>query len=239
MYRSGRGDTRALYEDGAWIARADYDIGYSREASSSYSEELFPQEQYYKKLLWRYRALRKKLQELPRSQATSSEGVASKDIATEIPKDRHSWLYSLDREYPSPALASRMNEQDVFHGLKYCAQSLDRFRSITKQKSCWIWTLLAKSSEVGLLDYVRVGNIRDLGHKAGQLGMRLRNGMDRDSDSDSEIEEVEDWEADGDGVEEEDDEHSSSGEQANGDLPQLDGAVPLEKELEDVDLGSM
>jgi hypothetical protein len=234
MYNSGRGDARALYEDGAWVARADHDASYSREDSSIYSEDLEPQEQYYRKLLCRYEMLRKKVEQLPRTSSNASKANGPKNTATKIPKDRHSWLYVLDREYPAPALVSQMSEQDVFRGLKYCAQSLDRFRSITKQKSCWIWALLAKSPEVGTLDYVRVGNIRDLGHKAGQLGMRLRNGMDQDSDSDYESEEVEKWEPDGDGIEENDDEDSSSGERINDDEHQTAEPVAKEKEVAQV-----
>jgi hypothetical protein len=116
-------------------------------------------------------------------------------MASEIPKGRHGWLYSLDREYPTTSLVYNMREADVFMGLKYCAHSLDRFTTITKQKSCWIWALLAKAPESGTMDYEKVGCIRDLGHKAGQFGMRLRNGLGNKTESDQDEEEDESaWE---------------------------------------------
>jgi hypothetical protein len=126
--------------------------------------------------------------------------ASTKRIASAVPKNRHEWLYILDREYPSPALISGMSDHHVFAGLKYCAHSLDRFKSITKQKSCWIWALLAKAPESGTMDYAKFGCIRDLGHKAGQFGLRLRSGADQAGQNGQEEEEegeVEMWEAEG------------------------------------------
>jgi hypothetical protein len=144
----------------------------------SLPDDLDPQEQYYKKLLWRYEALRNSFEENAQGLQANAGQNTSANIATQVPKGRHEWLYILDREYPSPALVAQLNEFDIFRGLKYCTHSLDRFKHITKQKSCWIWTLLAKSPESGILDYSRAGTIRELGQTAGELGLRLRHRSD-------------------------------------------------------------
>jgi hypothetical protein len=54
---------------------------------------------------------------------------------------------------------------------------MDRFDTISSQKSCWIWTLLALSSDIGTLDSQKMSHIRDLGIKAGQLSVNLHQGI--------------------------------------------------------------
>lgn len=177
MYDTIHGDHRVIYEEGTWIAR---DPDYLVEATSDDSEDLDPQEQYYINLLRRYQIMRKTMDRTAKAPPSSStKKPNSKRIASTIPKNRHAWLYVLDREYPTPTLVSGMKEEDVLAGLKYCAHSLDRFESITKQKSCWIWALLAKAPEAGTMDYLKIGCIRDLGHKAGQFGLRLRSANEK------------------------------------------------------------
>jgi hypothetical protein len=213
MYNSGRGDMRAVYEDGAWIARDKWAPESTPSGSTDDLSELDPQEQYYKQLLRRYEAQRKHFQRPPSpAQPSRPKKDTEERVITRIPWSRHEWLHVLDREYPTPALLSGFDEQNVFRGLKYCAHSLDRFESITRQKGCWIWALLAKAPEVGVLDYMKAGSIRDLGHKAGQFSTRLRSGTARRPHSDEESEEEGEWEAEGDGIEEEVSEHSSAAE---------------------------
>ncbi|KAF2021695.1 hypothetical protein BU24DRAFT_488068 [Aaosphaeria arxii CBS 175.79] len=182
------GNTSVIYEDGTWIA-CDRSRVEHPSPSLDGSVELDPQEQYYRNLLRRYAALRETLfygSHLDLDKRKASHPSKCTDSAT--PRTRHNWLYSLDREYPTPAQIFKMNEDDVFRGLKYCAHSLDRFGSISKQKSCWIWALLAKAPDYGDLDYRRVGSIRDLGHRAGQFRLRLPDEGDEDSETDSESE---------------------------------------------------
>jgi hypothetical protein len=69
-----------------------------------------------------------------------------------------------------------MNQRAVLEGLRYCAQALRRFDTISKQKSCWIWTLLALVGDQGVLDSEKMFQVRDIGCRAGQLGAELRRG---------------------------------------------------------------
>lgn len=212
IYDTGRGDARAFYEDGAYIA-CDAGPNLSSSESSNVSDELDPQEQYYRRLMWRYVALRETLSHSLQVNSTGMEKQGSSErTASEIPTNRQGWLYVLDREYPTPALVSQLDEYKVFQGLRYCAHSLDRFKAITKQKSCWIWALLAKAPESGTLDYTRAGSIRDLGHKAGQFGMRLRSCVSQLQNNEDEDEEVMEWEVEGDGICKDEEENSNVGD---------------------------
>ncbi|KAF2273673.1 uncharacterized protein EI97DRAFT_460862 [Westerdykella ornata] len=176
MLETGRGDYTVIYSEGTWIARDPTPEEYSQGDWSDQYEDLDPQEQYYRALLQRYQSMRKMLNDIhPTSPNPPDRPTCSNlRIATIMPTSRHQWLYTLDREYPSPSLLRKMSTLDVFMGLRFCTDSLDRFKAITKPKSCWIWALLARAPESGTLDYRASGCIRDLGHKAGQFGMRLR-----------------------------------------------------------------
>jgi hypothetical protein len=195
-----------IYEDGTWIARDPDDL---QEVSSDGSYDPNPQDQYYKNMLRRYDTMRQAMHLPAKPPSRKGNRPSAKRVASAVPANRHEWLYILDREYPSPSLVAGMKERDVFNGLKYCAHSLDRFKSITKQKSCWIWSLLAKTPEYGTMDHFKIGTIRDLGHKAGQFGMRLRNGEQltqpappgqKTQEQGDEGDDVEMWEADDEGV---------------------------------------
>jgi hypothetical protein len=187
MYDAIHGDHRVIYEDGTWIAR---DPDYLQGDPSDASEDLDPQEQYYTNLLRRYQSMRKTMDRPAKAPPSpSTKKPNTKRIASAVPKNRHAWLYVLDREYPTPTLVSGMTEEDVLAGLKYSAHSLDRFESITKQKSCWIWALLAKAPEAGTMDYLKIGCIRDLGHKAGQFGLRLRSAAEKPAEKSREDDE--------------------------------------------------
>ncbi|KAF2648682.1 hypothetical protein K491DRAFT_684501 [Lophiostoma macrostomum CBS 122681] len=220
MYDNGRGDTRAVYVDGTWIARNPRPAEYKSETSVGLPDDLDPQEQYYKKLLWRLEALRKTFGDGTPNMLPKAGQRTSENIAVQVPRGRHEWLYILDREYPSPALVAQLNESDIFRGLNYCTNSLDRFKHMTKQKSCWIWTLLAKSPDSGVLDYSRIGTIRELGQKAGELGLRLRHGSGvKESPHIAEEEEEatiseQDWVMDGEGVDEDEESASADEESA-------------------------
>lgn len=91
------------------------------------------------------------------------------------PSNRHEWLYAIDREYPIPSQVCQLDELSVRRGLEYCAHALDRFETISSQKSCWIWTLLALSGDVGTMDSQKMSHIRDLGTKAGDVSVGLRS----------------------------------------------------------------
>ncbi|KAF2752274.1 hypothetical protein M011DRAFT_482987 [Sporormia fimetaria CBS 119925] len=181
MYEDGCGDHTVLFNEGTWIAKDPTpDESYS---SYDYEEDLDPQEQYYENLLKRYDTMRHSLSVLKGSDSPgNAKAAVSGRLAKDIPNGPPQWLHMIEHEFPSPRLLARMTEFQTLRGLKYCAQSLDRSQKISKTKSCWVWALLAKAPEVGSLDYEKVGIIRDLGHKAGQFGMRLRRELAKASE---------------------------------------------------------
>ncbi|ORY00459.1 hypothetical protein BCR34DRAFT_112415 [Clohesyomyces aquaticus] len=177
IYNDCVGDMRAYYKDGTWMAldpNPDDDF-YASESDSVVDPR--PQEQYNKLLLMRYQSLRKKL-----AQAASADSFkrkssdATKSPDEHPPRGRHAWLYVLSRQFPTFTQVSRMNQRHVFQGLLYAMHSLDRYDTITKEQSCWLWVLLAKAGEPGTLNYKNVGGLRELAQKAQTLQIRLRDG---------------------------------------------------------------
>lgn len=201
MYNDGRGDQRAVYKDGTWIGVAPDAPGYSEDSWTEYSYDLDPQEEYYKTLLRRYNALRATLANANLNElAQLMEAEPSRFTNVKPPRNRKEWLYTLEHEYPTPVRVLQMDDRDLYRGLGYCADILDRFETISKEKSCWVWTLLASAGEPGTLDYSRVGRIRDLGYKAGRLNVQLHGGAPRRPPSEKEEVDVEDWDTDGEGT---------------------------------------
>ncbi len=163
---------RTFYQDGAWVS-----VSESYEAVHDTNRELNdagPQELYHKQLVERFETFRGILhaQRAQRRAETSFE--ASQISSATLPLNRHEWLYTIDREYPTMPQVCRLDERTVKRGLEYCAHAMDRFETISKQKSCWIWTLLALSGDIGTLDSQKMGHIRDLGNKAAGINTASR-----------------------------------------------------------------
>jgi hypothetical protein len=173
LARHHSGGRRVFHQDGAWVAIDDADS----DASDADMEQPSVQKEYYKQLLSRYQALRATLSEMrskglpPRKDPDTGTSSSSRP-----PRSRHDWYCVMEREYPTPAQVSQMNQRAVLEGLRYCAQALRRFDTISKQKSCWIWTLLALVGDQGVLDSEKMFQVRDIGCRAGQLGAELRRG---------------------------------------------------------------
>jgi hypothetical protein len=205
MYSNGRGDHRAVYRDGLWVG---VDPDAARQSEDSWFEEpvdLDPREQSYKSILRRYERLRATLANAdPKELTALRKANPTRYKILPLPVKRQAWLSTLDREFPTPARLAQIDEWNVFCALQYCAESLGRDKVISKEKSCWIWSLLALAGEKGTLDYYRAGRIRDLGHKAGQLSVLLRNGARPGPPGDNEHEDVEEWHADSEVTEGED-----------------------------------
>ena len=162
---------RAFYQDGAWVS-----IDESHEATyvkDHKLDQVGPQESYYKQLIRRFEALRDALSEHEAPKLAKPEAEISQSSTRRPPSNRHEWLYTIDREYPSMAQILQLEEKNVRRGLEYCTHAMDRFDTISLQKSCWIWTLLALSGEVGTMDSERISCIRELGNKAGEVRNKL------------------------------------------------------------------
>ena len=162
---------RAFYQDGAWVS-----IDESHEATyvkDHKLDQVGPQESYYKQLIRRFEALRDALSEHEAPKLAKPEAEISQSSTRRPPSNRHEWLYTIDREYPSMAQILQLEEKNVRRGLEYCTHAMDRFDTISLQKSCWIWTLLALSGEVGTMASAKIICIRELGNKAGEVRNKL------------------------------------------------------------------
>lgn len=184
------GGQQVLYEDGTWIAvdaelEADLDDEHNSEDG-----DLNAQEECYRQLLGRFHALRNTYNKALSQDSTQSAHSAP----AKPPRNRNAWLYTLDHEYPTLGQISQIDETTLYRGLEYCAYSIDRYDSISNEKSCWIWTLLAMVGDFGTLDHWKISRIRDLGHKAGQLSRKLHHGR-QPEDHDGEVVAEDDKEA--------------------------------------------
>lgn len=160
----------AVYKDGVWIA-LDAEAPTDDDAAEPDGRHsaLRPQQSYYELLLARFRSLRTKLVEssFPVVDASASESHKK-------PDSRRAWLDTIDRGYPTSKHISQLDESDLFQALEACSVSLGRSTNLSREKSCWIWTLLALASDAGTLNNNLISKIRQLGLQAGRLGARLR-----------------------------------------------------------------
>ncbi|KAF1952601.1 hypothetical protein CC80DRAFT_596419 [Byssothecium circinans] len=224
MYGDGHGDFRAWYNDGTWVAvDLDDDAGYSDDSHDV--KDLSPQEAYYRSLLNRYTNLRETLANAdPKELAILVEADPEKYANVKIPSRRKQWLNVFEATFPTPALVAQITENKLYNALEFCTESLDCQNTISKKKSCWIWTLLALVGERGTLDYFRAGRVRELGQKAGQMGVGLRRGATIAKREDNEGNEVEEWEVDGQGTDGED-----AGDEADDETNEVEEAGPSKK----------
>jgi hypothetical protein len=166
---------QVVYHDGVWIAIDEErnDIGYQGDKDDA-CDTSSPQQEYYKLLLKRFRMHQGRLTDpiLCNTDRTSTTNLAH-DVQ---PKNKSKWLQMIDQNNPTLDLISRLNETALYQAIQNCSSSLSYSRTITRQKSCWIWTLLALVGDVGTLDHGRISKLRDLGAQAGRLGTRLRGG---------------------------------------------------------------
>ncbi|KAJ4358654.1 uncharacterized protein N0V89_003238 [Didymosphaeria variabile] len=218
MYHDGVGDHRAVYQDGTWVAvDEDVDVEYYDEDEdwSQYEDDINPQEGYYTSLLRRYKALRSTLANAdPKELAALVKADPEKYANVRVPYYKSDWRYAFDNKYPTPALVAQIDEKSLYRTMEYVSEVLITGDTISKQKSCWIWTLLALAGDSGTLDYYKVGRIRELGHKAGQLSIRLRSGVRRDADGVEKEGDAEDWEVEGEGVDEDEQDENENGKGA-------------------------
>ncbi|KAF2642973.1 hypothetical protein P280DRAFT_241377 [Massarina eburnea CBS 473.64] len=227
MYDDPQCDFRATYNDGTWIAVGLDDAGNSEESDAA--EDVGIQDAYYKALLNRYNNLRETLANADRNElAALVKADPDKYTNVRLPHKKKRWLEIFETTYPTPTLAAQMWDNNLYNALEFCIESLDRYDTISKQKSCWIWTLLALAGDRGTLDYYRIGRLRELALKAGQLGARLRRGIVIDH-TESE-DEVEQWIPEGEGVDDEDAQDGAQEEtSAPGDLkPEVSAGTPAE-----------
>lgn len=206
-YNDCVGNQCVRFHEGTWVAVDDVADGghYNEDDEWSQYDDIDAQAAYYKSLLGRYKALRNTLADAdPRELAALVKADPEKYANVRAPYYKSDWRYAFDNKYPTPALVAQLDDKGLYRALEYVSEVLIIGDTISKQKSCWIWTLLALVGDSGTLDYYKVGRIRELGHKAGQLSIRLRSGERRDAHRVEEEDDAEQWEVEGEGNDEED-----------------------------------
>ncbi|KAF1838479.1 hypothetical protein BDW02DRAFT_585759 [Decorospora gaudefroyi] len=164
-----------VFQEGVCIA---VDNGY--EYMTEYWDEdyLDPHESCHRLILQRFLVLRHRLTEgkgdsIPDSECTGRPGL------------KREWPEIVERIYPALDEVLHMDESTLYTAIRGCVIALGNSTTVSPEKSCWIWTLLASTGDLGTLDHGRISKIRDLGLAAGRLGTRLRAAQDCDGRSNS------------------------------------------------------
>ncbi|KAF1947240.1 hypothetical protein EJ02DRAFT_449831 [Clathrospora elynae] len=168
---------RVVYKEGTWIAVDDRnDAATDHWHGGPYDVDA--QESCHKLLLKRFRSFRNKLVEADNGDSVNEvlADFGDSERAGQ-PSTRQAWADIVDRDYPVLHEVIRMDDRTLYLALQGCALALGQSATISRKKSCWIWTLLALAGDFGTLDHERVSRIRDLGLRAGRLGTRLRQGI--------------------------------------------------------------
>ncbi|KAF2757546.1 hypothetical protein EJ05DRAFT_393656 [Pseudovirgaria hyperparasitica] len=150
------------FEDGAFVAgkrkqwqpdrlEGETDEDYLEDKSEEEETSISPQEAYYEDLKVRFlqhRALLSTTPPLPRISALK----ASQPIW--IPDQGQSLQCQaiVEENDPVPAQVASMNIETIFRLLNIVARSLVPGGNITKRQSLWIWSLLARLPDAGVMD---------------------------------------------------------------------------------------
>jgi hypothetical protein len=129
-----------------------------------------PQQGCNKMLLQRFRDLRNKLAEI----RDNRQVLKSTTKHTNIDKfGKQKWSENIESEFPNLQEVAHMSESTLYTAIQGCTLALGRSAKVSRQKSCWIWTLLALVGDFGTLDNERISRVRDLGLSAGRLVERF------------------------------------------------------------------
>jgi hypothetical protein len=176
----GAGNDRGIiFREGTLIAIDQGEIiSGDEELSEENADAVLPQDRCNQLLLKRFHHLRITLQ-TGEERGKLNIPKTNSAAATEpfLPRSERAWTNTISRDPPKLEQILRLDERAIYSGLECCARSLDDIASISTPHSCWIWTLLAVAGDVGTMSHEKVGTIRNLGQKAGLMGVRLR-GLD-------------------------------------------------------------
>jgi hypothetical protein len=131
---------------------------------------LDPQQSCNNMLLQRFKNLRNKLAEI-RKHGQVPKPVAKHKNTEKSGKQK--WSEIIENDFPDLQEVARMDESTLYVAIQGCTLALGQSAKVSRQESCWIWTLLALVGDFGTLDHERVSRIRDLGLSAGRLMERF------------------------------------------------------------------
>lgn len=152
-----------------WLSADEVDKTEYDEEEWDEAQEV--QETCYAQLLKRFQALRAKI--------LQSTNTSEHSRGPPLPISRRAWLEMIDRDTPKLEQLRHIREHEVYFGIQSCTSSLAQSDTISREKSCWIYSLLAVAGDVGTLNNEHVGKIRDLGLQANRLRVRLQTRPNR------------------------------------------------------------
>jgi hypothetical protein len=156
-----------VYKEGTWIA-VDHRYDITKEYWEEDSGDLDPQDSCHRTVLHRFRNLRNKLIDFKENDCVSPPK------STKRSGSKQDWSEAVERGFPVMDDVLQMDDSTLYVALQGCGIALSRSTTISRQQSCWVWTLLALTGDFGTLDHERISRIRELGLEAVQLGDRLR-----------------------------------------------------------------
>ncbi|CZR58582.1 uncharacterized protein PAC_08474 [Phialocephala subalpina] len=173
IYEDGVGDFRGRYEDGAYLAAAG---STPEDAQDTEEEEKDSQVVYFDSIISRYEDLRSRLAQIPPvdvvrnldSNHPTQVGPLNKVLT-------RWWIKNMQQSDPQPAQVACMSKSSVLRLLRLLTQGslLKRESQVQFGVSYWVWSLLAKLPDRGLLNSEEIGVVRELGKKAVLIGMGL------------------------------------------------------------------
>ncbi|KAI1821420.1 hypothetical protein F4861DRAFT_551897 [Xylaria intraflava] len=180
------GEDNEHYDEDQGEGEQDVELEDTDESDTSESAESRPRnssadeirDAYFASITERYLTLRKVLQTKPPNNALLALPATN---PTEVEEGKRGvgifeqWGARLRGTDPLPAQIAAMHKDSVFRLLRVVLVSkfLRKRTQLRERTSRWIWALLARLPDMGELDYMEVGCIRELGKRAVLLMVSL------------------------------------------------------------------
>ncbi|KAK4200584.1 hypothetical protein QBC40DRAFT_279624 [Triangularia verruculosa] len=178
LYDDGVGDSRGYYQDGAYTAAPDPSPISSQEegtylvsADTEAENKRTLSDAYYASLTDQFLALRALLHREPPQELIDA---LDKDHGIEVgsfgPKSWtfRVWTKRIRYTDPLPVQIAALDRQSVLKILRVIlgGKFIRRGYELRERTSRWLWALLARLPDRGVLDHTEVGWVRDLGKRA-------------------------------------------------------------------------
>lgn len=220
LYDDGVGDPRGYYQDGAYTAAPDpsptssqQEAGLLASADAEAENKRALSESYYASLTEQFLSLRALLHQEPPQELVDA---LDKDHGIEVgafgPKSWtfRVWTKRIRYTDPLPVQIAALDRQSVLKILRIIlgGKFIRRGYELRERTSRWIWALLARLPDRGVLDHTEVGWVRDLGKRAvlmmvsiahmAALREEVDEGLEGEEYGDEEDEEEEEYPVDED-----------------------------------------
>jgi hypothetical protein len=168
LYESGVGDSRGYISDGAYIGRSIVGEDETWSESDPAIRMIEPQAAYTEALKQRFQQQHDELHQPaePEAVAALSQQHPTR-FRVQDNKNYAQWVRIVKTVAPLPDQIRAMDQRSVFELLQLIQRMyLCREEDIKPVTSAWIWSLLARLDEVGLMDEDAVFEVRDFGKRA-------------------------------------------------------------------------